>query len=108
MKTLYEINWHYKNDVFSHATVTQITVLREGILNDGSLCILEAKDSQGRRFSGVASDYFETEAEAWAEVERDLRGSITANEDEIASLQRDNEAMLRFLMGGQPATGEIA
>lgn len=100
MRTLYEINWHYKNDLFTHATVTPITIIREGILDDGSLCILEAKDGQERRFSGLASDYFETEAEAWAEVERDLRGSITANEDEIASLQRENEAILRFLMGG--------
>ena len=106
MKTLYEINWHYKNDVFSHATVTPITIVREGFLDDGLMYIIAAKDSQGRTFSGSACDYFETEAEAWAEVERDLRGSITANEAEIASLQRENEAMLRFLMGGQPATGE--
>lgn len=106
MRTLYEINWHYKNDVFTHATVTPITIMREDFLDDGSMYILAAKDSQGRTFSGAACDYFETEAEAWTEVERDLRGSITANEDEIASLQRENEAMLRFLMGGQPATGE--
>jgi hypothetical protein len=106
MRTLYEINWHYENDVFTHATVTPITVLREGILDDGSLYILKAKDSKGRTFQGSPRDYFETEAEAWTEVERDLRGSITANEDEITSLQRENEAMLRFLMGGQPTSGE--
>lgn len=102
MKTLYEINWHYKNDVFSHATVTPITVLREGILDDGTKLILHAKDSQGRTFNGSACDYFETEAEAWAEVERDLRNTINANEDEIAALQKENEAMLRFLMGARP------
>lgn len=106
MRTLYKIDWHYKNNVFAHATVTSITVLREGFLDDGSLYILEAKDSQGRRFSGVASDYFETETEAWAEVERDLRCSISENEDEIARLQRENEAMLRFLMSGYPVGGE--
>jgi hypothetical protein len=108
MKTLYEINWHYKNDVFSHATVTPITIMREGILPGCSAPSITAIGADGRTFQGVARNYFETEAEAWAEVERDLRGSITANENEIASLQRENEAMLRFLMGGQPATGEIA
>lgn len=106
MRTLYEINWHYKNDVFTHATVTPITVLREGILDDGSLYILKAKDSKGRTFQGSPRDYFETEAEAWAEVERDLRCSISGNEDEIARLQRENEAMLRFLMSGYPVGGE--
>jgi len=31
MKTLYEVNWHSKNDKFTHIVVTPITVLWEGV-----------------------------------------------------------------------------
>lgn len=46
MKTMYEINWYYKDNEqtkFSHCTVTPIEVLREGILPGCSAVSITAK-----------------------------------------------------------------
>ena len=101
MKTLYEINWHYKDDeqtVFSHCTVTPITVLREGILPGCSAPSITAKAADGRTFLGSARDYFESEAAAWAEVRQDLRSTVQENDKRIKELMEENHNLFIFLI----------
>ena len=101
MKTLYEINWHYKDDeqtVFSHCTVTPITVLREGILPGCSAVSITAKDSTGRTFQGSPRDYFETEAAAWVQAKQDLLGTIENNDKEVEALKAETQRLFSFLI----------
>ena len=101
MKTLYKINWHYKDDeqtVFSHCTVTPITVLREGILPGCSAPSITAKAADGRTFLGSARDYFESEAAAWAEVKQDLLSTVQENDKRIEELSEENHNLFRFLI----------
>ena len=101
MKTLYEINWHYKDSEqtqFSHRTVTPIEVLREGILPGCSAVSITAKDSTGRTFQGAPRDYFDTEAAAWANVRQGLAETIEANEELAKFLKEENHRMFSFLI----------
>ena len=101
MKTLYEINWHYKDSEqtqFSHCTVTPIEVLREGILPGCSAVSITAKDSTGRTFQGAPRDYFDTEAAAWANVRQGLAETIEANEGLAKFLKEENHRMFSFLI----------
>ena len=101
MKTLYEINWHYKDSEqtqFSHCTVTPIKVLREGILPGCSAVSITAKDSTGRTFQGAPRDYFDTEAAAWANVRQGLTETIEANEELAKFLKEENHRMFSFLI----------
>ena len=101
MKTLWEINWHYKDDeqtVFSHCTVTPITVLREGILPGCSAPSITAISSDGHTFLGSARDYFESEAAAWAEVKQDLLSTVQENDKRIEELSMENHNLFKFLI----------
>ena len=101
MKTMYEINWHYKDreqTQFSHCTVTPIEVLREGILPGCSGVSITAKDSAGRTFQGSPRDYFETEAAAWAQVKQDLLDTIESNDKEVAKLKAETHRLFLFLI----------
>ena len=105
MKTLYEINWHYKDDEqtkFSHCTVTPIEVLREGILPGCSAVSITAKGSDGRTFQGSPRDYFESEAAAWDRVRKGLAAMTDDNEAYIADLKAEVLAIRTFL-GTLPA-----
>ena len=100
MKTLYEINWHYKDDEqtkFSHCTVTPIEVLREGILPGCSAVSITAKGSDGHTFQGSPRDYFETEAAAWDRVRKGLAATADDNEAYIADLKAEVLAIRAFL-----------
>ena len=101
MKTLWEINWHFKDSEqtrFSHCTVTPITVLREGILPGCSAPSITATSSDGCTFQGVARDYFETEAAAWEQVKKDLLKTIESNEKEVDVLKAEMDAIFEFLI----------
>ena len=105
MKTLYEINWHYKDDEqtkFSHCTVTPIEVLREGILPGCSAVSITAKGSDGRTFQGSPRGYFESEAAAWDRVRKGLAATADDNEAYIADLKAEVLAIRTFL-GTLPA-----
>lgn len=100
-KTLYEINWHYKDseqNQFSHCTVTPITVIRESVLPGCSAVSITAKDSNGRTFQGSAGDYFETEAAAWAQVKQDLLDTIKNNDEMVTALKEDTHRLFSFLI----------
>lgn len=100
MKTLYEINWHYKDDEqtkFSHCTVTPIEVIREGILPGCSTVSITAKGSDGRQFQGSPRDYFESEAAAWDSVRQGLAETIEANEAYVEDLNAEVLAIRAFL-----------
>ena len=100
MKTMYEINWHYKDNEqtkFSHCTVTPIEVLREGILPGCSAVSLTARGSDGRTFQGSPRDYFESEAAAWDNVKSGLMTMADDNEAYIADLKAEVLAMRAFL-----------
>lgn len=80
MKTLYEINWHYKDDAktkFSHCTVTPIEVLLGGIL---------------------LRDYFETEAQAWAQARQYLRDTMKKNDEVVAAINAETDCIFSFLV----------
>lgn len=100
MKTMYEINWHYKDSEqtqFSHCTVTPIEVLREGILPGCSAVSITAKDSAGHTFQGSPRDYFESEAAAWDRVRKGLAATADDNEAYIADLKAEILAIRAFL-----------
>ena len=100
MKTMYEINWHYKDSEqtqFSHCTVTPITVTREGILPGCTAVSITAKDSAGRTFQGSPRDYFETESAAWDNVRKGLAAMADDNEAYIADLKAEVLAIRTFL-----------
>ena len=101
MKTMYEINWHYKDNEqtqFSHCTVTPIEVLREGILPGCTAVSITAKDTNGRTFLGSPRDYFETEAAAWEEVKQDLLDTIENNDEAVAKLKAETHRLFSFLI----------
>ena len=106
MKTMYEINWHYKDSEqtqFSHCTVTPITIVREGILPGCSAPSITAKGSDGRTFIGSARDYLESEAAAWAEVKQDLLSTVQENDKRIKELTEENHNLFRFLITLPPS-----
>ena len=101
MKTMYEINWHYKDNEqtqFSHCTVTPITIIREGVLPRCTAVSITAKGSDGRVFQGSPRDYFETEAAAWAQVKQDLLDTIENNDEEVAALKAETHCLFSFLI----------
>ena len=101
MKTMYEINWHYKDTEqtqFSHCSVTPITVVREGILPGCSGVSITAKDIKGRTFQGSPRDYYETEAAAWSDVRKELTETVESNEDLVEFLKEENRRMFSFLI----------
>ena len=101
MKTMYEINWHYKDSEqtqFSHCTVTPITVVREGILPGCSAPSITAKAADGHTFLGSARDYFESEAAAWAQAKQDLIDTIQHNDEEVERLKDETHRLFSFLI----------
>ena len=96
-KIMYEVNWHSVNDVFSHCTVTPITVLREGVLPGCSGVSITAKDSAGRKFHGSPDNYYATEEAAWAAVKAELVESVETHEKQLAELQVQLSTQRGFL-----------
>ena len=101
MKTMYEINWHYKDSEqtkFSHCTVTPITIIREGILPGCTAVSITAKDTNSRTFQGSPRDYFKTEAAAWAAVKQDLFDTIKNCDKKVAALMEELSCLFSFLI----------
>ena len=96
-KTMYEINWHSVDDVFSHCSVTPITVIREGIFPGCSTVSITAIDRDGRKFRGYPEDYYSTEEEAWEEVKAMLSESIRRTVKKIEELQEDLDTQEKYL-----------
>lgn len=96
-KTMYEVNWHSINDVFSHCTVTPITVIREGVLPGCTGISIAAKGSDGRTFQGSPESYYASEEAAWSAVKAELAASITAHEKQLAEVQTQLDAQREFL-----------
>jgi hypothetical protein len=97
MKTLYEVNWHSKNDKFTHITVTPITVLWEGIREGCSAPSITANDASNNTFFGSADNFFESEVEAWAHAKQDLAATLSANEQVIRELEAENVTIRDYL-----------
>lgn len=100
-KIMYAVNWHCRendDNVFSHCTVTPITVLREGILPGCSAESITAKDSEGRVFHGTLNDYFVTEDAAWENISDVLKNAIESNDEAVVRLQEETRSMFIFLM----------
>ena len=97
MTTLYEINWHYVGDKFSHCTVTPIKVLREGILPGCTAVSITARDASGRKFQGSPDDYFKTEEDAWRQIKKDLLQTIEANDKCVETLKDETHRLFKYL-----------
>ena len=96
-KTMYEVNWHYTNDVLSHCSVTPIKVIRESVLPGCTGVSITAEDSNGRKFQGSPDNYYATEEAAWAAVRVELAESVEAHERQLAELQEQLDAQLDYL-----------
>ena len=96
-KIMYEADWHAENNVFSHCTVTPITVIREGVLPGCTGVSITAKDSRGHTFLGTPDNYHVTEAAAWAAVKVELEESIEAHEKQLAETQKQLNAQRNYL-----------
>ena len=94
---MYEINWHSVGDKFSYCTVTAIVITREGVLTGCTGVTIDATDHKGRKFQGSSADYWNTEAEAWADVKSYLIKVINANELSIANLAKETELLRDYL-----------
>ena len=100
MKTLYEVNWHYKDKkqmCFSHCTVTPIKVIREGILPGCTEVSITAVDMHGRKFNSSPNEFFASEQAAWESVRRALLGTIANNEEELEIIKNETRAIFKFL-----------
>lgn len=97
-KTMYEVNWHAVNDVFSHCTVTPIKVTREGVLPGCTRVSITAKDSKGNKFQGSPEDYYATEEEAWAAVKRELTESVERCEKQLVEMQTQLRSLRSYLV----------
>ena len=69
-KIMYEVLSHYiysgksKQGVFSHCTVSPITVHREGVLPGHNRVSISGIDCQGREFFGYRENFYHSEDEA--------------------------------------------
>ncbi|AMD43446.1 hypothetical protein ZC03_069 [Pseudomonas phage ZC03] len=97
MKTLYEVNWHYNNDLLIGISVTPIKVLREGILPGCSAVSISAVDKDGHQFLGNPEDYFETEEAAWKQATVDLQETIASEQQAIDEAQKRIESFRNVL-----------
>ena len=88
MKTVFEVNTHYKNGLFSHCTVTPVTVIREGILPGCSAESFTGIDQNGERFTGSLQDFYASEQDAWLRVRRDTIDGIRASEKRLRGEER--------------------
>ena len=88
MKTVFEVNTHYENDMFSHCTVTPVIVLREGILPGCSAESFTGKDHNGRLFTGSLEGYHASEQDAWLRVRQDTIDGIVASEKRLREEER--------------------
>lgn len=101
MKTLYEVNWHYKDksqSCFSHCTVTPIKVIREGYLPDCSNVTITAIDSNGMQFINNPNNYYISEELAWKSVRESLIEEMNENDNEIDRIRIETFNMMKFLM----------
>lgn len=96
-KTRYEVNWHYVNEIFSHCTVTPITVIREGVLPGCSSVSISAIDSKGIKFLGSPSNYHASKDAAWAAAKAELAETIKTNEEMLVKLQKQVTAQCEYL-----------
>ena len=96
-RTMHEVNWHSVNDVFSHCTVTPITVIREGVLPGCTGVSITAIGSDGHKFQGSPDNYYATEEAAWAAVKVELALTIEAHEKQLAELQAQLTAQREYL-----------
>ena len=103
MKTLYEMNWHYNNDLLVCISVTPIKVLRDGILPGCSAVSITAVDKDGRQFQGCPQNYFETEEAAWKQATIELQETIASEERDVCEAQRRIEGLRNVLLAIQEA-----
>ena len=99
-ETMFEVTWVHK-DGASHATVTPITIIREGIAPGCSAPRITAIDPHGRKFHGSRESYFETKEAAWDSVIKDLTTTVSNYRERASSLQlkaREVEAYLNTLL----------
>ena len=100
MKTMWEINYHWNDDAFSHYSVTPIKILRQGILATFSGCSKEsitAISSDGRHFQGSADNYYNTESDAWEKVKIDLEKAIVDKEAQIKKITVEIDSWKKLL-----------
>ena len=96
-ETMYEVNYHNKNDKFSHCTVNPITIIRESILPGCTSESITAIDNQGHRFQGSRKDYFVTETLAWDTVKKELEESIQSINEHIVEQTEERDRIQTFL-----------
>ena len=94
---MYEVNWHRKNDTFSHCSVSRIIVIREGVLPGCTDVSITAVAEDGSKFQGSPGDYYETRELAWLAVKNDLKESIDAAEIQREKITIEIEHMRAFL-----------
>jgi hypothetical protein len=94
---MYETNWHYVDDEFSHCTVTPIKVLHEGILPGCTAVSITAENASGRVFIGSPDDYYKTEEEAWRAIRKGLLKTIESNDKCVETLKAETHRIFKYL-----------
>ena len=95
---MYEISWNSTGDgMFSHCSVTPIHVTREGILPGCSATTIDFTDHTGRKCQGTASNYHDTEAQAWAEIHDTINKAIINNEASIKKMTDETKLLYEYL-----------
>ncbi len=97
MKTMWEINYHWNDDAFSHYSVTPIKIVRQGILAGCSKESITAINSYGREFQGLADNYYNTESDAWEKIKIDLKRAIVCKEEQIKKITVEIDSWKKLL-----------
>lgn len=85
---MYELNRHYNNNVFSHFSVSPITIIYEGVLPGCSAITITAIDSKGRQFIGSKENYYLSEGEAYMAARNELTEEINDIKEQLKELQK--------------------
>ena len=97
MTTMYEVNWHYVEDKFSHVTVTPITVTWRGLQPGATLETLRFKDADGTECIAGVECFYETEAKAWEAARLELAEAIQSVEADMELMRSNARSMGNYL-----------
>ncbi len=84
---LYEVVW--SNDGIGDYMVVPVTMIRRDILPDATRESITVIASDGNKYIAKYTDYYETELEAWTDIQKQASISLESTKEEIERLNAD-------------------
>jgi hypothetical protein len=82
-----------------YCSVKPIHVEWEGCLKDCTLPVIIFRDHTGKKYQGAVSNYFASEADAWAQLRKDFKETIVMLQDEKRMIENKMVACQAVLDG---------